>query len=340
MAVTIKDIAKVAGVSHTTVSRALKGHQALSSYTIERICRIADELGYVPNTVARGLKTKRSRMLGLIIRRTGDPYFSEVQQGIEAALNQEDYCMMLASCNKDQNRESKIVQMMSEHRVDGVIICSSELSNTQQKKLEQFGVPTVLIDNQANAKGFLSIRHDDVIGSQTIVNHLLELGHKRIAYLGNANAGKTNSKRLEGYYAGLATAGIVRDEALIIQAPNGFPECGAEFVKPLLEMKDPPTALVCYNDLLAIGAMQSMKAAGWILPDDCSITGFDNIRLGPFVEPALTTISQPKFQIGYEAARLMLDYLASQERGEVMESLNKVVRGSLIVRQSTAICSH
>ena len=226
MAVTIKDIAKAAGVSHTTVSRALKGNQALSSATIKRIQQISADLGYVPDNVARRLKTKRSNILGIIVRRIGDPYFSEVQRGIDDALHPNNYRMIIASSKKDRHREAEIVRSMSEHRVDGVIICSSQVSETQREKLEQFGMPTVLINNQADKKAALSVRHDDVHGSRTIVKHLIGLGHQRIAYLGHAHAGRTNANRLAGYQLEMAAAGLDIIPDYLLSSINGAPENG------------------------------------------------------------------------------------------------------------------
>lgn len=335
MAVTIKDIANAAGVSHTTVSRALKGNKVIAPQTAARICQIAEELGYVPNTVARGLKTNRSYILGIIVRRIGDPYFADIQRGIEEALHQNNYRMILTSSKKDALREAEIIRAMSEHRVDGVIICSSQVNESHRLKLEKFGMPTVLMNNQADDNHPLSIRHDDIHGCRLLVRHLIQLGHKRIAYLGHANAGLTNDNRFMGFVQEIESAGLQFDSRYHLLSQRSTPENGRLAIKPLTQMDAPPTAMICYNDILAIGAMKGLKEAGWNIPQDFSITGFDNISLASFVEPPLTTFNQPKYEIGYQAAELMLAYLASRDKGEPFHSNTKILKGKLIVRQST-----
>ncbi|MEM7335648.1 MAG: LacI family DNA-binding transcriptional regulator [Chloroflexota bacterium] len=335
MAVTINDIAKIAGVSHTTVSRALKGHPALATKTIERIRQIADELGYVPNTVARGLKTNRSRILGVVVRRIGDPYFTEVQRGIEDVLHNHDYRMIIASSQKSAERESEIVRAMSEHRVDGVIICSSRVDPKQKDKLEKFGMPTVFINSPLDGGEVFTIQHDDVQGYQALVQHLVKLGHTQIGYLGHALAGKTNAQRLNGFTSAMSKAKLSINPAYMLQSEKGAPEDGEKAIRPLLTMDSPPTALVCYNDMLALGATHGLRAGGWQLPADCSITGFDNIEISSFLNPPLTTWHQPRYEMGQQAATLMLDYLRCREAGLIFKPQNKMMRGELIIRQST-----
>ncbi len=335
MAVTLNDIAKIAGVSHTTVSRALKGHPALAPKTIERIREIADELGYVPNTVARGLKTNRSRILGVIVRRIGDPYFTDVQRGIEDYLHAHNYRMILASSKKSPEREADIVRAMSEHRVDGVIICSSKVNPIYKEKLKKFGMPTVFINYQEQETDVLAVQHDNVQGGRELVSHLIELGHTKIAYLGHAYAGRINQDRLEGFHQAMALAGLPVNPNYLLECDRGSPEDGAKAIRPLLQMDTPPTALVCYNDMMAIGAIHGLRAGGWQIPKDCSITGFDNIPLASFVDPSLTTWHQPRYEMGTQAAMTMLEYLQCRDAGLPFKPQINVLAGELIHRQST-----
>lgn len=337
MSVTIKDIAKVGGVSHTTVSRALRGHPAISEETAGRIRQIADELGYVPNTVARGLKTNRSGALGVIVRRIVDPYFSEVLSGIEDTLYAEGYSLFLAASNRDPEREEAIVRAMSERRVDGVIICSTQVGAAHRQQLERFGVPTVLINNQAAEDITHSVYHDDAFGSSQLTEHLLNLGHTRIAYLGNKRGGRTSDERRHGYKQALLKQGLTAQSELIVDGPNGLAEGGATGAHQLLDMEERPTGIVCYNDVMAIGAMQALQEAGLSIPFDCSVTGFDNIELAAFTNPALTTFDQPKYDIGRQAALMMLRLLDKQ--GDETWKLSSdilTLRGQLIRRNSTA----
>jgi DNA-binding LacI/PurR family transcriptional regulator len=334
VAVTIKDIAKVAGVSHTTVSRALRGNPAIAPQTVARIQQIAGELHYVPNTVARGLKTSRSGVLGVIVRRIVDPFFSEVLQGIEDVLHAAGYSLFLAASDRDPDREKAIVRAMSERRVDGVIICSSQVGEEHRQQLERFGVRTVLINNQASEDSAYSVYHDDVAGSRAITGHLLALGHRRISYLGNARAGRTSADRWQGYAEAMAAAGAPILPGYVVQGPNGLPEGGASGAEHFLLLAQRPTAIVCYNDMMAIGAMQALQQAGQRVPADCSITGFDNIELAAYVTPALTTFDQPKYELGQQAAGMMLRLLG-EEPGPAVEPAILVLRGKLCVRDST-----
>ena len=334
MAVTIKDIAEIAQVSHTTVSRALRNHPAISKNTAVRIQKIADELGYVPNTVARGLKTSSSRVLGVIVRRIDDPFFGEVVDGIEEALQAEGYSLFLAASHRDPEREKAIIRTMSEHRVDGVIICSTQIGIEQVAQLQKFGVPAVLVNNQAQETLTSSIFHDDEYGSYEITRHLLNLGHTQIGYLGNANAGKTNEDRLRGYKRALADAGLPVVEAFIKAGPNGLAEGGALAMQDCLQLAERPSALLCYNDMMAIGAIQTLQTAGLRVPDDCSVAGFDNISLSAYVSPPLTTFHQPKKEIGREAALMMLRCLQAETKDAEPEI--KLLRGELVWRASTA----
>jgi DNA-binding LacI/PurR family transcriptional regulator len=335
--VTIKDIARSAGVSHTTVSRALRGHSAISPGTVSRIQQIADDLGYVPNTVARGLKTKRSGVLGVIVRRIVDPFFSEVLNGIEEVLHGQGYGLFLAASNRDSEREEAIVRLMSARRVDGVIICSTQVSEAHRWQLEGFGVPTVLINNQASEEVIHSVYHDDAYGSGRLTRHLLELGHERIAYIGNARAGRTTEERLRGFEQEMSGAGLAVEPEYVVEGMNGLAAGGANGAEQLLELARQPTGIVCYNDVMAIGAIQMLGKVGLRVPHDCSVTGFDNIELAAYVSPPLTTFNQPKYELGCQAARMMLDLLNRQGAGEPAHQSDVVIlRGELTVRDSTA----
>jgi len=335
VAVTIKDIAKTAGVSHTTVSRALRGHPAIAEKTARHIRRLADELGYVPNTVARGLKTSRSGVLGVIVRRIVDPYFGEVLEGIEEVLYAEGYSLFLASSNRDASREEAIVRVMSERRVDGVIICSTRVGESHRRQLGRFGVPAVLINNQAAEEIAHSIYHDDTQGSRELTEHLLALGHKRIAFLGNARAGRTSQERLDGYHQALKAAGAPLRSEFIVEGPNGLPGGGEVGIRRLLALEPRPTAFVCYNDMMAIGAINALREAGLSIPADCSVTGFDDISLAAYVHPPLTTFSQPKREIGRQAARMILGMLERPAGDRDLRPEILILCGKLCVRGST-----
>lgn len=337
VSVTIKDIAKVAGVSHTTVSRALHGHPAISEETVSRVQQIADELGYVPNKAARGLKTRRSGILGVIVRRIVDPFFSEVLDGIEEVLSESDYSLFLAASHRDPEREEAIVRLMSERRVDGVIICSTQVGEEHRQQLEQFGVPTVLINNQAAADITRSVYHDDAEGSRQLTRYLIELGHTKIGYLGNARAGRTTEDRKRGYMEEMQRHSLPIPPEYVIEGPNGLADGGKVGTRAYLELNSPPTGIICYNDVMAIGAIRTLNEAGFRVPEDISVTGFDNIDLAAYVNPPLTTFDQPKYELGCKAAAMMLRLLDKREEELIAPSSDVItLHGKLIRRQSTA----
>ncbi len=337
MSVTIKDIAKVAGVSHTTVSRALRGNPAISKETVSRVQQIASELGYVPNKAARGLKTQRSGILGVIVRRIVDPFFGEVLDGIEEVLSEKDYSLFLAASQRNPEREESIVRLMSERRVDGVIICSTQVGEKHRQQLEQFGVLTVLINNQAADNITHSVYHNDAEGCRELTRYLIELGHTKIAYLGNARAGRTTEDRKQGYLDEMRRHMLPVPPEFVIEGPNGLADGGRVGTLKFLELASPPTGIICYNDVMAIGAMRSLNEAGYRVPDDISVTGFDNIDLAAYVTPTLTTFDQPKYELGRQAAHMMLRLL--EKRGDDTTTLSSdviMLQGKLILRHSTA----
>jgi DNA-binding LacI/PurR family transcriptional regulator len=331
--VTIKDIAKRVGVSHTTVSRALHGNSLISDETSERIRQMAREMGYQPSAAARSLKTNRSQVLGVILSSLDDPFFSEILQGIEDSAQESNFSLFIAASRHDSNRERKIVQTMMEHRVDGVIICSTSFGAEQGRQLLEYGFPTVVVNNQSAENFRYSIYHDDVDGSRQVTRHLIELGHQRIAYLGNSISGRTTLDRLSGFRQEMEAGGLSIPTEYIYEVPGGGAEHGMLGGEYFLSLSVRPTAIVCFNDLIATGALKCLHEKHLRIPNDISVTGFDNVSFSAYTTPPLTTFDQPKRFIGMEAARLLLGLLHSTpDAGEKVT----ILRGSLLVRASTA----
>jgi DNA-binding LacI/PurR family transcriptional regulator len=337
MQITVKDIAARAGISHSTVSRALRNSTLVSPETLKRVQQLANEMGYSPSAAARTLKTNRSQVLGVVLSSVEDPFFGEILQGIEEVVQGSGYSLFIASANRDPEHERKIVQTMVEHRVDGVVICSTSFSSEQSGQLLQYGVPIVVVNNQAAEDFRYSIYHDDVDGSRQVTRHLIELGHQRIAYIGNAASGRTTLDRLTGFRQELASAGLTIPEEIIYEARDGGPENGMEAAGHFLALQDRPTAYVCYNDMMAIGVLKGLQQAGIQVPKEVSVAGFDNIIFSEFTNPPLTTFDQPKQFIGSEAARLLLALLNPSNGDRQADQPNvRVLQGRLLVRKSTA----
>jgi DNA-binding LacI/PurR family transcriptional regulator len=334
--VTIKDIAKEAAVSHSTVSRALRGSSLISEKTTQLIHDTALKLGYFPSAAARSLKTNRSQALGVIVSNIDDPYFSEVLQGIEEIAQGHNYSLFMAASQRDPEREATIVQAMRQHRVDGVIICSTTFSDEQSRHFSKYEVPIVVVNNQAAEDYRYSIYHDDVDGSRQLTRHLIELGHRKIAYLGNSHSGRTTLDRLAGFRQEMESAGLPVPDNYVYEIPGSEPEKGHLAVRHFLNLSDSPTALVCFNDMLAIGVLKSLQALRVQVPEEFSITGFDNIIFSNYTHPPLTTFDQPKRFIGQKAAELILSLLCSTSKINIPEQKIQILKGKLLVRTSTA----
>ena len=224
----------------------------------------------------------------------------------------------------------------AEHRVDGVIICSTSFSSSQSQQLLDHGAPIVVINNQAAEEYRYSIYHDDEDGCRQITRHLIDLGHRRIAYLGNSLSGRTTLDRLFGFQAEMQAAGLPVPAEYIHQTPGGGPENGQAGLNYFLGLAHRPTALVCFNDMMAIGVLKGLQLAGIQVPEECSVTGFDNIVFSAYTNPPLTTFDQPKNYIGAEAARLVLDLLKSNPENQAPVRKSQTLKGRLLVRESTA----
>ncbi len=337
MPVTVKDIAKRAGVSHTTVSRALRHSRLISPETTERIQRLAVELGYSPSAAARTLKTNRSQVLGVVLSSIDDPFFSEILQGIEDVVQGSGYSLFIAAAHREPDREEEIIRAMVEHRVEGVIICSTSFGQQQSRRLLQYGVPLVAINNQAAEDFRYSIYHDDIDGSRQIIRHLIELGHRKIAYIGNSLSGRTTLDRLTGYRQEMASAGLLIPPEYFYEAGGRSPQNGISVLDHFLALPNRPTALFCYNDMLAIGILKGLQQSGIRVPQEISVAGFDNIVFSEYTNPPLTTFDQPKRFIGAEAARLILGLLQVTSADDLVDQQRiRIIKGKLLVRQSTA----
>jgi DNA-binding LacI/PurR family transcriptional regulator len=337
--VSIKDIAKAAGVSHSTVSRSLSDSSLVNPETRERIQRLAREMGYTPDAAARSLVMGRSRTVGVVVTTIADPFIAEVTQGIESTAFDHGYTVILASSNSDPSREIASVEMLRSKRVDGVIVTSSRVGALYQEHLERIGVPVVLINNHSEQSGryTFSITVDNQHGGYLAAQHLIRLGHRRIAYITAQVNHSSNVGRLAGYQQALSEAGIQFDPALVVVG-NGRVD-GAEQVWPsLAALTDPPTAVFCYNDMTAIGLLRVVRQAGITVPQGLSIVGFDDIPFASYVSPSLTTIAQPKFEMGQWATQMALSLMKAPVPTDA-EVADITIKGRLIVRESSGVSS-
>ncbi len=331
---TIKDIAKEAGVSHTTVSRALNGNPTISPETVSRIQEIAESMGYLGSATARGLKTNRSQVIGVVVSRIDNPYFGEIIQGIEETINKHGYSLFIASSNRDPSKEKTIVHAFAQQSVDGVIICTSSFGEENSAVLDQFEIPSVMVNNETPEKYDLSLKHDDLSAGGAVARYLIALGHKRLAYIGDSTAARINNERQQGFIDELNQNGKSIEPQIIIHSSGRQIENGEEAMMRLLRIRPYPTAVFCFNDLMAIGAIKKIKDHNLRVPEDISIVGFDNIPYSAYISPALTTFNQPKFKIGQEAAGMLLHELETTPTQNANFTRQKSILGKLLIRES------
>ncbi len=324
----IKDIARIARVSHPTVSRALQNSPLVNAKTAEKIRRIADEAGYRASAVARGLVTRRTRTIGLVVTTVADPFASEVVCGVEQTANDHGYSVFLADSNADPERERKVVQAFAERRVDGILVTSSRVGALYLPMLAQMQVPIVLVNDQYPGAFVHSVMIANFEGMRAAAGHLVELGHRRIAYLGDQFGYQSDAERLAGFRAALESASIPVRSQLIAHG-DGKPEAAMAAMKALLAAR--PTAICCYNDMTALGATHQLRAHGLRVPKDISVTGFDDLFFAAYLEPPLTTVRQPMRRMGQLAMESLLRLMSGEESVPQIR-----VDAELVVRASTA----
>ena len=326
----IKDIARLARVSHPTVSRALQNSPLVNAKTAEKIRKIAKESGYRASAVARGLVTKRTRTIGLVVTTVADPFTSEVVSGIEQTANDHGYCVYLADSNADPERERKVVQAFAEQRVDGIIITSSRVGALYLPLLEEMRVPIVLLNDQHPGAFVHSVMICNQEGSRMVAEHLTGLGHRRIAYIGDQFGYQSDTERLAGYQEALDAAGIPFLAELVVRG-DGKPEAAMRAMDTLLALNNPPTAVCCYNDMTALGAMRSIHMHGLRVPEEISVVGFDDLFVASYTQPPLTTVRQPMRRMGQLAMENLIKLMSGHE------SVVRIkVKAELVVRESTA----
>ncbi len=325
----IKDIARLARVSHPTVSRALQNSPLVSAETAARIRKIAEEQGYRASAVARGLVTRRTRTVGLIVTSVDDPFASEVACGVEEVASDRGYAVLLANSHADPERERRVVQELAERRVDGLVVTSSRVGALYLPLLKNLDVPIVLVNDQYPGEFVHSVTIANQEGMRAATDHLIGLGHRRIAYLGDSNGYRSDTERLAGFQEALADAGIDFERELAVEG-DGRPEATMEAMNRLLRLKRPPTAVCCYNDMTALSVIRAVRAHGLRVPADVSVTGFDDLFFAAYLAPALTTVRHPMRRMGQMAMENLFKLMSGQE------SIAQIKVGAeLIVREST-----
>jgi len=324
----IKDIARLAKVSHPTVSRALQNSPLVNAKTAAKIRKIAEDAGYRASAVARGLVTRKTRTVGLVVTTVNDPFAGEIALGIEQAANEHGYSVFLANSNAEPERERRMVQAFAEQRVDGIVVTSSRVGASYLPLLAELMVPIVLVNDQYPGEFMHSVMIENIEGSRAATEHLIALGHRRIAYVGDRSGYHSDTERLEGYKQALVQAGIAFVPELAVKG-DSTPAAAIEAVNALLALRWPPTAICCYNDMTALGAMRAVQTRGLRVPDDVSITGFDDLFFASYLQPPLTTVRQPMRRMGEMAMENLFRLMSGEESvAQVRVETKLMVRGS------------
>jgi DNA-binding LacI/PurR family transcriptional regulator len=317
--VRLKDIAACAGVSVMTVSKVMRDAPDISAATKGRIKLLAQQMGYVPDSLAQGLRTGATKLLGLVISTVTNPIFSRIVLALEERAHELGYDLILAQHHLKPEREEEVIRRLLARRVDGLIL--SPVYRLSQRapaydEIRARGTPTVVLGHPALfCAGLPNVETEDLRSSASLTEHLIKLGHKRIAFFAGPTASPAAQERLEGYRHSMRDANIEIDDRLIFAAGNSI-EDGAASALQMLNEGARPTAIQAFNDLVAIGAANVLLTQGMSVPGDISITGFGNILLSEHFRVPLTTVRQPKFRLGVAAMEVMEKLL----RGEQVES--------------------
>lgn len=332
---TIADVAARAGVSTATVSRVLAGLGGAGSETQERILVAAAELGYRPSGIARSLKRRTTRTFGLIVTDIENPFFPQLVRAVEDAARDDGYALLLCNAADDPDREGAYLDLLAERRVDGVVIAASSLGLHHREWLAAAPLPVVLVNCTAAGVELPSIASDNVEGGRIAARHLLDLGHRRIGVLTAPPRNVDAPDRLAGVREALAAAGAGAG-APVIMADAGV-QGGERAMRELLEVAPGTTGVVAYNDLMAIGAMRAVRAAGLRVPGDVSVVGFDDVDLAAYVDPPLTTVAQSTAAMGRWAVEQLTAAVAAAAEGDRAPATEPVLLPvRLEVRGSTA----
>jgi LacI family transcriptional regulator len=329
--VTIRDVATRAGVSSTTVSHVINDTRPVSADLRSRVEAAMAELGFQPNALARSLRRKRTHTLGLIVPDSANPFFAEVGRGIEDTSFANGFSVILCNSDGDPARELLYMDLLVQKQVDGVLFVPTGDQARLAATLRTRNIPVVVIDRDVPDAPIDRVHIDNVAGGYLATRHLLDLGHRRIGYIGGPPHLSPVPHRNAGYRQALQEAGLTVDEGLVID--GNFRDVGGyEGAQALLALADPPTAIFAGNDLMAIGALAASREAGVAVPDELSIVGFDDIHLAGYINPPLTTIAQPKYELGVIAAELLFARLAQSD----LPPQRRLLQAQLVVRQSTA----
>jgi LacI family repressor for deo operon, udp, cdd, tsx, nupC, and nupG len=324
---TIKDVAQLARVSVTTVSRVLNADPAVATDTRERIQRAIAALDYRPSSLARGLRTAATRTVGVILPDVTNPFFANVLRGVEQVAWEQGYQLLIGDTGNDPHRQLTYLDLLAGKQADGALILGARGDGRPLADLAR-KLPIVLACEYLDGDLLPSVAIDNIAAAFDATDHLIRLGHRRVGFINGPAEIILCRDRLRGYQLAMRQLGLSDTAGLMDSGCFDIPS-GREAALRLLTKPDRPTAIFCGNDEMAIGAIQAARSLGLRVPSDLSVVGFDNITMAEVVEPALTTIAQPMGDLGRRAMELLLDAMRGEQRSERI-----VLPHRIVIRQS------
>jgi LacI family transcriptional regulator len=337
-AVTIKDIAKALGLSTSTVSRALRDSYEISEETKALVMETAEKLNYKPNPIALSLKERRTRSIGVIVCEIANPFFSQVINGIESVAYSRGYNVIITQSHESYEREVDALHFLSSRSVDGLLVSLSTETHdmTHFKELSDKGLPIVFFDRVNSDVNTHSVILDNFRGAYDATEHLIQRGYQRIATLANSEYLSITSERLAGYYEALQAHHLKSSPGLVQHCFYGGMDYAEveDSVNKLFSMKQKPDAIMCMSDKLTTGCLRTLRRRGLKVPEDIGLAGFLNTDLSELLDPPLTVVRQPAYEMGKDAIELLLQLVESKR--PVKEFEKRVLTPELIVRASSA----
>lgn len=317
--ITIKEVAKLCGVGVSTVSRAINNHPDINEETKQKVLETIRKYNYVPNNSARNLKRSDSNTIAVLIKGISNPFFTEIIQIFEREVTRKKYSFVLQHIEEFEDEVDVAIQLEKEKRLKGIVFLGG-LSYHTEEKLKQLTVPFVIstVDVTELPDEFASVTVDNTRESQKLVNYLCDRGHRRIALLAASQKDESIGKlRLGGYRRALEEHGLPYDESLVMWTKENLPtysmENGYALTQELLASGEEFTCIFAISDVVAIGACKALFDAGWRIPEDCSVAGFDGLGLAAFYQPSITTIRQPRAEMAEATIRLLFDMINGRE---------------------------
>lgn len=334
--VTIKDIAKELDVSTATVSRALRNSNEISKETKLEVLKIAKQMGYHPNLLARSLINKSSKILGVVVPTINRQFWSNSISGIESVAYKKGYKVMIFQSTESYDKEVEIVETLANSMVDGILIAfSKETQNFAHiENIIERGIPVLLFERVCASLQISKVMTDDFFGAKSIVSHLIERGKKRIAYIGGPLCLQVCKDRYSGYQNALFENNISFDQDLVIEIPDFNEVNSGDALRKLWKSNKKPDAVFCFADILAIGILAASKELGLKVPKDLAIAGFGNDDITKYVSPSITTMDQPSFEMGRLAAKLILKEINPEKENDFVFK-TEIIKPNLIIRESS-----